>query len=311
MRLLAPAKINLLLRVGRRRPDGFHSVLTWMCTVGLFDTITIRPAAPPGAGLSMTCDEPGLPTDGGNLVMRAAQALAPHSRGGRGAAMHLEKRIPSGAGLGGGSSDAARVFVALARLWQVSLDSQRLEEIAAGIGSDVPFFLGAASAICRGRGQHVRSAPPPRPKAVVLILPGVHLATAAVYRRFDEMGLGDDAAVSEQKAPDLQAWADLPAHRLALRLVNDLEPAAEAICPELASIRAMATEIVGWPVRMSGSGSSLFSLHDSMEDAQRAAGLFEAGRIGVRAVAAELGPAIQDELVNPVAPESHELRGRE
>src|SRR5438874_981037 len=200
MRVPAPAKINLHLRVGPRRDaDGFHPLLTWMTTVALFDTLTLvrRPSDVAARGdrdpFVLSCDEPSLPTDGRNLVVIAAIAPAgaaasePASRAGdsrtgegstgvasttastgaasTGASLSasasrvsafLAKRIPSGAGLGGGSSDAAAALVGLNALWKLDLSASRLSAIAASLGSDVPFFLGGASSICTGRGEIVR-----------------------------------------------------------------------------------------------------------------------------------------------------------
>lgn len=488
MRLLAPAKINLHLRVGKRRADGFHPLLTWMCTVGLFDTLTLEatgatrsaaetpsnlgpPLDPPAterAGelvgflpdLRFDCDQPGLPRDEGNLVVRIARAFAvevfapPPSGGGgcstggaagakargesdggwtgsdrmdggavggvsdgasdrasldvpgpAGAAQRealgirdavrsasvrfvsggtdggagaardagrpvgtdgaspsptdrghsrvrgpeapvsppseppldrvpvaaevepgsggggekvqnaparnglrdtrlriaLAKRVPVGAGLGGGSSDAARALVGLNRLWNAGWSADQLLGFAARFGSDVPFFVAAAfhgpSAACAGRGEIVRPVPPPAPKWALLALPSFALSTRDVYARFDEMGLGVVNVVAGE--PDWQEWAELKATELLPRLVNDLEPAAFSLCPQLARLREDVEQTVGRTVRMSGSGSSLFTLFDAEEgDAARvAAGQVEA-RFGVAAVAVPLAPALEDDLAS-------------
>jgi 4-diphosphocytidyl-2-C-methyl-D-erythritol kinase len=204
MRVLAPAKINLHLRVGRRSSDGFHPLLSWMCTVGLFDTLTIQPAPDATRLVEMTCTDGSLPTDVSNLVIRAAEALARQARGSGEAppeARHasaariapvqivLEKQIPIGGGLGGGSSDAAATLIALNRLWRTDCTSQQLLSIAATLGSDVPFFLFGPSSICTGRGELVTPIAAPAARFAVLILPGIAVSTAQVYRRFDELNL--------------------------------------------------------------------------------------------------------------------------
>ena len=132
--------------------------------------------------------------------------------------------------------------------------------MAARIGSDVPFFLHGPSAVCTGRGEVVRPVAQPAARWGVLILPPVVMPTPDVYRRFDAMGLGHEAALADE--PDWAAWARLPAAELMSEVVNDLEPAAFAIRPELDAVRRAAERAVGRPVRMSGSGSSLFTLFD-------------------------------------------------
>jgi 4-diphosphocytidyl-2-C-methyl-D-erythritol kinase len=387
MRLLCPAKVNLHLRVGRRRADGFHPLLTWMTTVGLFDTLTVE-TNPPGrerAGaeriLLLSSDQPGLPADGTNLVVRAAEAFAEAIAGRLGAtgdvgraisgrsfgtgqavgesgsdaiprtadrparrpggpqplaegeglvspgsgrdgavptpgvgegvgaagtagqrqtriggeADHvrpvsavLEKQIPLGAGLGGGSSDAARTLIGLNDLWEVRWPVERLSEIAGRLGSDVPFFLYGPSSVCTGRGEVVRPVAKPRAaRWVVLILPDVHMPTPAVYRRFDELKLGFDDQIAHE--PDWNNWATLSSKELLPCLVNDLERPAFELKPALDELRAGIELQLGRAVRMSGSGSSLFTLYDDGDDANAAAsGISE--NFAVRATAVELAP---------------------
>ena len=318
MRLLAPAKINLHLRVGTRRDDGFHPLLTWMCTVGLFDTLTLEAAperAPmagragaPGAystggsGIRFDCDRNDLPRDEGNLVVRVANAFATELHAERvvtPVSVTLAKRIPVGAGLGGGSSDAAWTLVGLSRLWDAGWAADRLSGFAARFGSDVPFFVAAAfrspSAACAGRGEVVRPLPPPGPKWAVLVLPSFGLSTRDVYARFDELRLGYDRDVAS--GPDWHRWAGLGAAQLLPLLVNDLEPAAFSVSPPLAALREEVERTAGRVVRMSGSGSSLFTLFDAGEaDAASAAARRIAGRNAVTAVAVPLAPAVADDL---------------
>jgi len=285
MRLIAPAKINLHLRVGPRRSDGFHPLLTWMTTVGLFDTLELKPVDSPGggwidgsaAGLSLATDEPALPTDARNLVVRAAAALAdtPLRRVGEGplaknaVSAFLHKRIPTGAGLGGGSSDAASTLIGLNRQWDVGLTTAELAHIGATLGSDVPFFFHGPSSVCSGRGEVVRPIAVPAAKWALLVMPNVGVSTAAVYAAFDRMGLADDQSVVNE--PDWSAWVRLDASSLLHRLVNDLEPAAFAVEPLVGRLRTSLEEQLSRPVRMSGSGSTLFTLYDTEPDAKQAA----------------------------------------
>src|SRR2546421_11088501 len=165
MRFPAPAKINLHLRVGKVGADGFHPLLTWMCTAALFDNLTLVRGADPAPRaneqqwFTLSCDHPQLPTDSRNLVVRVATALADTlSRDGEGptgrrerVSAFLSKRIPAGAGLGGGSSDAATTLMALAAMWKLDWSPRRLSDFAAKFGSDVPFFFPGPSSICTRR----------------------------------------------------------------------------------------------------------------------------------------------------------------
>ncbi len=271
----APAKINLHLRVGPARPDGFHPLLTWMVTVGLSDVLTVAPAD----RLTFTCDDPTLPTDERNLVVKAITALAARLNRDPAVAVHLAKKVPAGGGLGGGSSDAAHALMAVADLWGAT-DPAMLAAVAAGVGSDVPFFLYGPSSVCRGRGEVVTPvAPPAVAKHAVLVLPNMAVSTPAVYRRFDEMGLGSDTAGDLGEG----AWTSLPAAELMRHLVNDLEPPAFALRPDLGELRSRLERTLGRVVRMSGSGSTLFTLFDDPGSAADAAASIDGP--GTRAVA--------------------------
>jgi 4-diphosphocytidyl-2-C-methyl-D-erythritol kinase len=293
MRFLAPAKLNLHLRVAPVDGSGFHPLLSWMCTVALFDTLTIEPGA--DGSIALTCDDPSLPCDATNLVVRAADAFQKHIGGEntQGAKLHLAKQIPSGGGLGGGSSDAARTLLGLRRFWRVPCSDEALAAIAATLGSDVSFFLHGASSICTGRGEVVRPIQRPKPKWAVLILPGFAVSTPAVYRMFDTLGLGDASRIVDQ--PLWSQWADLSAGPLLERLVNDLEAPAFAVCPQLAALRQQIEQSIGRIVRMSGSGSSLFTLFDNSDEAQAAVMCIQ-DRNRVRAVAVAVAPDLNDDL---------------
>ena len=321
MRVPAPAKINLHLRVGPRRADGFHPLLTWMTTVALFDTLTFvrrrrgdsadssdSPSPPQrdAQWFVLSCDRPDLPAGSDNLVVKAATALADAiSRDGEGStgrserldrvSAFLAKRIPSGAGLGGGSSDAAATLIGLAALWKLKWSAARLSAIAAGLGSDVPFFLSGPSSVCTGRGEIVRPVAPPDMKWATLVLPTFAMPTPAVYRRFDEMNLGRDENVAAEE--DWLAWSKLSAAELMPRLVNDMEPAAFSLRPELGELRAKLERELSQVVRMSGSGSSLFTLFDDADEARSAADAIRyAFRIRTEAVA--LAPDATEQLGN-------------
>lgn len=298
MRLLAPAKLNLFLLVGRRRPDGFHSLVSWMCTLGFFDTLELSSTDAPGVKLTVRGAE--LPPGRDNLVVKAAEALAAELEAQgeglfrrQGVSAVLDKRIPAGAGLGGGSSDAAATLLGLARLWKLSWARNRLADFSAKLGSDVPFFLHGPSAIVSGRGETVRTVAEPTVRWAVLILPELSAPTAEVYRQFDEMNLGRES--SDLSEPHRWDWVGQSSEDLLGRLVNDLEPAAFALFPRLRDLRADAEQILGRPVRMSGSGSSHFSLFDQELQAVAAAELLRR-QLSARTLAVELAPEVKDDL---------------
>ncbi len=266
-----------------------------MSTVGFFDKLVFRKSA--SVGLSLSSDAPNLPCDRGNLIVRAAEVLA-GSRGKEfretearyGVAIALQKRIPIGAGLGGGSSDGACALFGLNRWWELGLSLQQLTALAAKLGSDVPFFLHGPSSICRGRGELVEPIAPPTPRWAVLLMPSTPIATAAVYAQFDAMNLGTDEAISNE--PDWQGWTKLAAKELLPLLVNDLEAAAFSVAPEIGRLRAEAEKTISRVVRMSGSGSSLFSLFDEEQEARAAAEHLH-NRLAVGCEAVEISPKLQ------------------
>lgn len=267
MRRLAPAKLNLHLRVGPPGDDGFHPLHSWMVTTDLHDTLAFHVADQ----LSLRCSDPTLPTDERNLVLRAAIRLRDEAgRAVPGAAIALEKRIPAGGGLGGGSSDAAATLLALNELWSLGFTRDRLAGVAADLGSDVPFFLFAPSADCRGRGEVVRPVPSPAPRSAVLLLPGIAMPTPLVYRRFDELLPPADPPTVDASA-SFDAWTRLDAVSLLPRLRNDLEAAAFSLEPRLGALRESVERLLKRPVRMSGSGSTLFTLYDTPAQAESAA----------------------------------------
>jgi len=181
----APAKLNLFLEIIAKRPDGYHDLESLMVAIDLFDTLEIQTRT--DSTLALTCDPPSLSTGPDNLVYKAAVAL--RARAGRtqlGATIHLTKRVPMQAGLGGGSSDAAAALVGLNEIWKLGLTREELVAIAATIGSDVAFFLtpDMSAAWCTGRGEVVApEEPPARGFHFVLVCPPVGLGTAGVYKR--------------------------------------------------------------------------------------------------------------------------------
>lgn len=262
---LAPAKLNLFLEVPRRRPDGYHEVESLMVAVDLFDELTFR--GDESGTIALECDDPALPVDGRNLVVKAAEALRSAAGVRAGARISLKKAIPAQAGLAGGSSDAAATLKALDRLWNLDTPPGRLAELAAGIGSDVAFFLNGPAAVCRGRGELVEPVSLPSSLAFVLVAPPVGLVTADVYRRLTP----PESPRSIDTVLDALALGSPEA--LGRSLFNRLQPVAEAIRPELVSARdalaGLSPHLCG--SLMSGSGSAYFGLAQDAEAAGRAA----------------------------------------
>ncbi len=252
--VLAPAKLNLFLEILSKRPDEYHELETLMVPIGLTDTLEF--ADDPSGRIRLECDDPSLPTDASNLVVKAAERLKADSGTLRGASISLRKSIPAQAGLAGGSSDAAATLVALDRLWKLNTPPKRLETLAGTIGSDVAFFLSPSAAVCRGRGEQVEPVRLVKPLHFVLICPPMGVSTADVYQRL----IPPDRPKPIGAA--LEALLSGDVNKLGRMLFNRLQPVAEAIEPGLIRVQ-QALESLG-PLLdghlMSGSGSAYFGL---------------------------------------------------
>jgi 4-diphosphocytidyl-2-C-methyl-D-erythritol kinase len=269
--IAAPAKLNLFLEVRGKRPDGYHELETLMVAVDLYDTLELRPL--PGGELHLACDPPGLPTGPDNLVYQAADRL--RRRAGRpdlGAAIRLTKRIPTRAGLAGGSSDAAAALAGLNRVWNLNLPKPDLAAVAAAVGSDVAFFLDLPAAWCTGRGEVVTPEAAPKSFAVVLVCPPVGLGTADVFRRVKAPSepVTGGAARAALRAGDPAA--------LGAALFNRLQAPAFGLAPVVESVYRRLTGLAPAGCLMSGSGSAVFALCRDPGDAVRVARAFGAAR---------------------------------
>ncbi|MBI5765378.1 MAG: 4-(cytidine 5'-diphospho)-2-C-methyl-D-erythritol kinase [Planctomycetes bacterium] len=256
----APAKINLTLAVRERRPDGFHEIESWIVPIALYDTLSFAPSD--AWMLEVIPPTPTVAVDESNLVARAARALAGVSGVPCRARVTLQKQIPVGAGLGGGSSDAAATLLGLNQLWNLHWPIERLLPIAASLGSDVPLFLDPCPVIVRGRGEVMEKLSKSWRGWVAIVIPSFGLATADVYRRHAETV----PASVHRNQPWIAASQD--ASTLSHQLFNDLESAAFAIEPRLGKIRDDLSNQLSRSVRMTGSGSCLFSIFDSPTEAE-------------------------------------------
>jgi 4-diphosphocytidyl-2-C-methyl-D-erythritol kinase len=291
VRVQAPAKVNLILRVLDRRPDGYHNLWSLMQTVGLEDELRLR-LRPDRSGVTLTCDDPSLPVDGRNLVVRAAalvleRAASPGSRA-SGVEIAIAKRIPVGAGLGGGSSDAAATILGLSRLLGLRWSSSEMSKMGESLGSDVPFFFHAPAAVVRGRGEDVTAVSLPGSRWVVLVNPGFPIETKWAYERLST-SRGPVRPLSDRLAglaarPSL-AWEDVTA-----LMENDFEA---ALAPAHAVLGEIKQDLLGLGAEsalLSGSGATIFGLFRDEASAVKARGALSREGRRVHAVRTGSGP---------------------
>jgi 4-diphosphocytidyl-2-C-methyl-D-erythritol kinase len=261
---LAPAKINRELRVGAVRPDGFHEIRSRFASIDLSDRITVDRSL---ARIAFTCDDASIPSGEDNLVVRAAHLLVSRLGTAAGARMRLEKRIPVGAGLGGGSSDGAVALLLLARLWEAELSQREMSELAAQLGSDVPFFATGGEAEVEGRGEVVTPREDGPAADLIVFVPAFGIATAEVYaahrRKHAGRGVLPDALAIDSSGRFFGP--------------NDLEPAILEVRPEMAALLA-ASRTVSAEASITGSGSAIVLYRPSDEAVRRLAGLTPGAR---------------------------------
>jgi 4-diphosphocytidyl-2-C-methyl-D-erythritol kinase len=295
----APAKVNVHLAVGPRRPDGFHDLRTVYLAVSLFDTVTVRPARK----LSLVVSGEGageLPTDRGNLVWQAAELLAEHAGVAPAAEIEVAKTIPAAAGLAGGSADAAAALVALDALWELGTSRAQLAELAARLGSDVPFSLLGGVALGTGRGERLTPVLARREWHWVLGIAREGLATPAVYGELDRLRaagrLPADSAPADAD-PVIAALRSGPTEALAGALSNDLQAAAVSLRPDLRRALRAATDAGAQAALVSGSGPTVAALADDQATAVRLAAALAAEGV-FRTVRAVHGPVSGARLVS-------------
>ena len=279
LRLLAPAKLNLGLRVLGQRSDGYHLIESLFVPIDLVDdvTLTISPGPPEGPTASVEFSllgesgSGGVPADGDNLAARAARRFLAHTGLSWDVEVTLRKRIPAGAGMGGGSSDAGAVLRGLAEASGVSTAS--LSDLALSLGADVPYFLDPRPAVVGGIGEQVAPVEGFPGLPLLLVNPGISLATADVFRAFDE---GPSSLTQARPGSTMRALSGLLGDPGALSsgleelLVNDLTPAAVRLCPEIALLRERLRGVGAVATGMSGSGATVFGMFASTAAAREA-----------------------------------------
>ena len=290
----APAKLNLFLDVLGRRGDGFHDLETLMVPIRLADQVSITPTSSPSdlpgeIGLDVhTCWPiyssnrfPDVPPGAENLVVKSLKLFQERSGCRFGARVELVKRIPMAAGLGGGSSDAAAALRLANRVWQVNWDDSRLAELAAELGSDIPFFLSHGAAICRGRGERVERLPPLPPLYFVVVKPAEALGAGEVYGAHDSM--------ADQKPPIargqlnrlianlyLGGW-----HDVGMWMHNRLQAAASVVSPCVDKLRRVFAEFDFVAHQLTGSGSAYFGICRHAAHARRLASILRTRQLGL------------------------------
>jgi len=291
----APAKLNLYFEVLGRRSDGFHDVESLMVPLRLADSIALTPTLPTGDGLSgeitldirtsfplrVPLESPRVPSGSANLVVKALERLRERSGCSLGARVELVKRIPLAAGLGGGSSDAAAALALANRAWDLRWPINRLVEVAAEIGSDVPFFLFDRPAICRGRGEQVSPLPSLKPLHFVIVKPPAGLSTADVYRMHEASGrdvpsTGSNhldriaASLGGEQRPNCRHW-----------MQNRLQEAAASLSPWVERLRAAFDKLDCLAHQLSGSGSAYFGVCRHAQHARRLATMLRSQQLGL------------------------------
>ncbi|MFW6189837.1 MAG: 4-(cytidine 5'-diphospho)-2-C-methyl-D-erythritol kinase [Planctomycetota bacterium] len=293
LRVRVPAKINLYLQVLGRRADGYHEVRTVMQAVDLCDELEVGLRS--DRRLELSCTDPDLPTDRRNLVMRAAHRLRERFGQEGGADVRLLKRIPVEGGLGGGSADGALALCALTELWGLDAGREDLEGLAAGLGSDVAFFLHGGTALCTGRGQRVRPLECPGVFHYVLIMPQTAVSTAEAYHAVG----GGLTSRPDTSTKVVGAVKEAAPGRLGRALRNDLQGVVLELDEDLAGLSRRLDELREESgierFLLSGSGACFFGLARGRRAAREAADTLEAA-LGVPCVAAQSVPAWEFDL---------------
>lgn len=263
LEIISPAKLNLYLDIVGKRVDGYHQVLTLMQEITLADSLEIFPQG--REGIQLTSTDPTIPLGGDNLIVRAARRFLDRYPVSSGVRIHLRKKIPAAAGLGGGSGNASATLIGLNHLFQKKLTPEVLANEASGIGSDCPFFIYGGSALCESRGEQVKVWPALRPFSVLIVCPTQTCSTAQVYR-----------ALTLPSSPEPQRPVDLvfeelrsgEINRVRAALYNRLEDVVIKIYPELGIFRE---RLAAWGLpspRLTGSGSAFFGIFESVEAAK-------------------------------------------
>jgi len=263
----APAKVNLILRILDRRLDGYHNLWSILHTVALEDEVTMR-VRPSKSGIKLSCDAECLSVDHTNLVSKAASAMLDHARLSLGVQIELRKRIPMGAGLGGGSSDAAATILGLNQALQLGWTRAKMTEVGQALGSDVAFFLFAPSAIVSGRGETVRPVTIEGKRWLVLVKPGFGVETKWAYQELSATRPGVRSLSADHG--ELDRLDRITWNQVVAAVENDFERSVFRRHPVLQDIKHSLLKLGARCALLSGSGATVFGLFDEQATARRA-----------------------------------------
>ena len=268
----AAAKINLLLDILGRTDDGYHTVFMVMQSVGIQDTLTVDLGGKKGT-ITVTCSDEKIPSGADNICWKAADAFVSALRmPNPGVSVHIEKHIPSAAGLAGGSTDCAAVLVGMNRLFDLHLSERELEELAGKLGSDIPYCVRRGTVLCEGVGEVMTNVEHPCPEChVVLAKLPVSVSTVSVYKglKWDQVEEHPDTEAM------LQAMAEGDVAKMGKLLCNVLETVTIEMHPKIAEIKKRLMELGAEGALMSGSGPTVFALFKDREKARKAAALIK------------------------------------
>ncbi len=271
--LKAPAKINLFLEILGKRDDGYHEIETVMQEIDLVDNLQFEEIQ---EGVRLNCNDKNIPSDENNLVCKAANLILNECGIRKGVLISLEKNIPVGAGLGGGSSDAAATLKALNLLWKIGLNDAELMEFAAKLGSDIPFFIKGKTALCSGRGEKITPIEVKSEMNYLVIFPHINISTATIYRN-----LKIDLT---KKIIDVSFFLDALKHRkladISKLLYNRLEEVIFATYPDLLDVKSALDHFDFCGLSVSGSGSAFFGLCKDKQQAEAIKSKIELSDIG-------------------------------
>jgi 4-diphosphocytidyl-2-C-methyl-D-erythritol kinase len=263
LQLKSYAKINWTLDVLFKRADGYHELRTIFQTVSLHDRLRITVTE---RNIEIVCNDPRVPSDETNLAHKAAVVLRAATDTIKGARIEIEKNIPVAAGLGGGSSNAAVTLLALVRLWEVELEEREMMELAARLGSDVPFFLIGGTALGTGRGEQVSPIEQARSDHLLLVNPGFAVSTRDAYENLSRLTTSEASSRIPFTLRAARGIRELP-----LEASNDLEEVVLGVHPEIAEVKRRLVSLGARHALMSGSGATVFGVFDNSQLTEQAA----------------------------------------
>lgn len=263
IQIIAPAKINLTLDITGKRPDGYHSLVTVMHQISLADTVVL---ARQERGITLSSGHIDLANDNSNLAWRAAQWMLEHYVPHEGVSIQITKRIPIGAGLAGGSTDAAAVIRGMNTLFQLHLSLAELCDCGSQLGADVPFCIAGGTALCTGKGEVMRPLVSGPHLHAAVVKPDFSLSTAAIYQEFDRLL----PTQHPDHAAFLAAWESQNLSVLPGTLGNILEPVSLSLHPEIGQVIRRMRELGAYAAQMTGSGPAVFGLFSDAKVAQTA-----------------------------------------